>query len=95
MAAIEPFLQRTKVAYFSMEIALEPTIHTYAGGLGILAGGGGPRELLHFVYAVFAFGTLPVLARVAATWEPRRRSLATLLAAVVTFVAILRAGATG
>jgi len=38
MAAIEPFLQRTKVAYFSMEIALEPTIHTYAGGLGILAG---------------------------------------------------------
>jgi starch phosphorylase len=27
-----------KVAYFSMEIALEPTIPTYSGGLGILAG---------------------------------------------------------
>src|SRR5712692_450446 len=26
------------VAYFSMEIALEPAIPTYAGGLGILAG---------------------------------------------------------
>ena len=27
-----------KVAYFSMEIALDPTIPTYSGGLGILAG---------------------------------------------------------
>lgn len=27
-----------KVAYFSMEIAVDPTIPTYAGGLGILAG---------------------------------------------------------
>ena len=28
----------TRIAYFSMEIALEPEIPTYAGGLGILAG---------------------------------------------------------
>jgi hypothetical protein len=68
---------------------------TAAGGLGILAGGGSPRELLHFVYGVFAFGTLPVLARAAARWEPRRRGLAALLAAVVTLVAILRLAATG
>ena len=27
-----------KVAYFSMEIALDPSIHTYSGGLGMLAG---------------------------------------------------------
>ncbi|HXJ17658.1 MAG TPA: alpha-glucan family phosphorylase [Candidatus Polarisedimenticolia bacterium] len=27
-----------KVAYFSMEIALDPSMHTYSGGLGILAG---------------------------------------------------------
>ena len=26
------------IAYFSMEIALEPNIPTYSGGLGILAG---------------------------------------------------------
>src|SRR3981189_180839 len=26
------------VAYFSMEIAIEPTIPTYSGGLGVLAG---------------------------------------------------------
>jgi starch phosphorylase len=30
--------QPAKVAYFSMEIALDPAIHTYSGGLGILAG---------------------------------------------------------
>lgn len=27
-----------RIAYFSMEIALDPAIHTYSGGLGILAG---------------------------------------------------------
>ena len=27
-----------RIAYFSMEIALDPDIHTYSGGLGILAG---------------------------------------------------------
>lgn len=35
---ITSILSRTRVAYFSMEIALRPEMHTYAGGLGILAG---------------------------------------------------------
>src|SRR5690242_6726518 len=35
---IEPFLARTHIAYFSMEIAIRAEIHTYSGGLGILAG---------------------------------------------------------
>ena len=35
---IDAFTQRSRIAYFSMEIALRPEIHTYAGGLGILAG---------------------------------------------------------
>ena len=35
---IEPFLQRTRIAYFSMEIALRPDMHTFSGGLGVLAG---------------------------------------------------------
>lgn len=30
--------QTAKIAYFSMEIALDPSMHTYSGGLGILAG---------------------------------------------------------
>lgn len=38
MSALDPFLQRTHIAYFSMEIALRPEMHTYAGGLGVLAG---------------------------------------------------------
>ena len=31
-------LQKPWVAYFSMEIALEPDMPTYSGGLGVLAG---------------------------------------------------------
>jgi len=38
MNPIDPFLRRTRIAYFSMEIALRPEMHTYAGGLGVLAG---------------------------------------------------------
>ncbi len=38
MGQLDPFLDRTRTAYFSMEIALRPEIHTYSGGLGMLAG---------------------------------------------------------
>ena len=38
MTPLDPFLRRTRVAYFSMEIALRPEVHTYSGGLGMLAG---------------------------------------------------------
>ncbi len=38
MNPIDPFLQNTRIAYFSMEIALRAEMHTYAGGLGVLAG---------------------------------------------------------
>jgi glycogen phosphorylase len=38
MIGLEPFLARTRIAYFSMEIALRPEMHTYSGGLGVLAG---------------------------------------------------------
>jgi glucan phosphorylase len=33
-----------RVAYLSMEIALEPGIPTYCGGLGVLAGTAPPRS---------------------------------------------------
>ncbi len=35
---IGPYVGSTDIAYFSMEIAVRPEIHTYSGGLGILAG---------------------------------------------------------
>jgi starch phosphorylase len=38
VSPIDPFLARTHIAYFSMEIAVRPEMPTYAGGLGILAG---------------------------------------------------------
>jgi starch phosphorylase len=38
MIELDTFLQRTRIAYFSMEIALRPEMHTYSGGLGVLAG---------------------------------------------------------
>lgn len=38
MGVLDPFLLRTHIAYFSMEIALRPEMHTHAGGLGVLAG---------------------------------------------------------
>lgn len=38
LAAIEAIARRIHIAYFSMEIALRPEMHTYSGGLGVLAG---------------------------------------------------------
>lgn len=35
---LDEFMQEPRVAYFSMEVALQADIPTYAGGLGILAG---------------------------------------------------------
>lgn len=35
---IESFIKESKIAYFSMEIGIRPEMHTYSGGLGILAG---------------------------------------------------------
>jgi ABC-type dipeptide/oligopeptide/nickel transport system permease subunit len=38
MSPLEPFLHTPRVAYFSMEVAVRPEMHSYAGGLGVLAG---------------------------------------------------------
>ena len=38
MLPLEPFLHKSRIAFFSMEIALQADIPTYAGGLGVLAG---------------------------------------------------------
>lgn len=38
MTGLDPFMERSRIAYISMEIAIKPEIHTYSGGLGILAG---------------------------------------------------------
>jgi starch phosphorylase len=38
MGRLDPLIPRTHIAYFSMDIALAPEMHTYSGGLGVLAG---------------------------------------------------------
>lgn len=38
MSPIAAFVSHAHIAYFSMEIALSSEIHTYSGGLGVLAG---------------------------------------------------------
>ncbi|HYC46996.1 MAG TPA: alpha-glucan family phosphorylase [Burkholderiales bacterium] len=38
MNELRAFLPHTNIAYFTMEVALRVEIHTYAGGLGVLAG---------------------------------------------------------
>ena len=38
MTSLDRFTSRIHIAYLSMEIAIRPEMHTYAGGLGILAG---------------------------------------------------------
>ena len=38
MESLDSFLPQTRIAYFSMEIAIRSEMHTYSGGLGGLAG---------------------------------------------------------
>ena len=38
MGQLDALIPRPRIAYFSMEIALQPEMHTYSGGLGVLAG---------------------------------------------------------
>jgi hypothetical protein len=66
-----------------------------AGGLGLLLGGSGPREPLHFVYAVLAVGILPVADSLAKKASPRRRAAVSAAAAVVALVLIGRLFQTG
>ena len=68
---------------------------TGAVGLGLLLGDARPREPLHFVYAVVALAVLPISTSASARWEPRRRGIATLLAALVALAAIVRLFGTG
>lgn len=68
---------------------------TAAGGLALLAGGHRPADSLHFLYAILAFGAVPVADQIAARTPPRRRAVARLIGAVVGFGVILRLFATG
>lgn len=68
---------------------------TVAGGFGLLIGGGHPAEQLHFVYAVVAFGVMPIADTLARGSTPRRRGLASVIGALVSLVVVARLFGTG
>lgn len=68
---------------------------TIAGGLGLFVGGGRPREVLHFIYALVAFGMLPVVDLLARRMGPRGRAIATLAASLIGLGVIVRLFQTG
>ena len=68
---------------------------TLAGGLGLLAGGGRPREILHFVYAVVALGAVAIADSIARRTGPRQRGIASLVGALVALAVIARLFQTG
>lgn len=68
---------------------------TLAGGLGLLAGGGRPQEILHFVYSIVALGALPIADSLARRASPRRRAIANVVGAIVAIAVIARLFQTG
>ena len=65
------------------------------GGLGMLIGGARPHEALHFLYAVIAFGTLPIAAGLTRNASDRTRGLASVGGALIALVVVARLFATG
>jgi hypothetical protein len=68
---------------------------TAASGLGMLVAGVHPRKELHFVYALFAFGAVPVANALGSRGSPRRRALITAGGALFGLVLIARLFMTG
>jgi hypothetical protein len=68
---------------------------TVASGLGMLVAGVHPRKELHFVYALLAFGAIPVANALGSRGSPRRRALLTLVGALFGLVVIVRLFMTG
>jgi hypothetical protein len=68
---------------------------TSAAGLAMLVRGERPTEWLHVLYAIVAFGLIPVADSLAAQGPPRAKSLARLGGALVALGVIARLFATG
>jgi hypothetical protein len=81
-----------------LELALMlAVLASVAAGLWLLVGGARPRDGLHFVWVVIAFGAIPVAGSLGRRWDPdpRPRAIATLVGGVVSIAAILRLYGTG
>ncbi len=68
---------------------------TVAGGLGLLVGGGGPGEALHFVYAIVVVGAMPIARSLSRGASPRTQGIAGVVGALVSLVVVARLFGTG
>ena len=68
---------------------------TAAAGLAMLARGERPTEMLHLVYAVFAFVLVPLGDSLTANATPRRRAVTRLVAGLVVAGIVVRLFGTG
>jgi hypothetical protein len=68
---------------------------TIAGGLGLWLSGRRPHESLHFIYALLAFGTIPIAHRLSNQAPPRTQGLVSVGVAVLGIGLIARLIATG
>lgn len=66
-----------------------------AGGLGIVLGGGGPAESLHYLYGAIAIFALPLTTTLTRRIRPRSAAVVLLIVAIVLLVVILRLFQTG
>lgn len=86
---------RGPLAERAEQILLLAIVVTAAGGLGLFVSGARPTETLHFLYAVVGLGLLPVTGSLSRRWRPRAQGAATVVAALVVLVVILRLFQTG
>ena len=77
------------------QVVLLVLLITTAGGLGLVAGGGGPQSSLHYIYAVVALGLLPLASTFTRGRSARVRAGATVVAAIVALVVVWRLSQTG
>jgi hypothetical protein len=77
------------------QIFLIAIVVTGAGGLGLLVGGGRPKEILHFVYAIVALGAMPVANSLSRRMSPRGQGVTSLVGAGVALVVVARLFGTG
>jgi CDP-diglyceride synthetase len=68
---------------------------TAASGLGMFLGGAHPYNELHFLYALLAFGAIPVANALGSRGSPRRCALTTAVGALFGLVLIVRLFMTG
>jgi hypothetical protein len=68
---------------------------TSAGGVGLVVGGSGPHEPLHYLYAALALAGLPIANSLSRNAGPRRQAIVTFVAALIVVVVILRLFQTG